>query len=104
MTAAEIPGPAMVPDERSGQGGRSLHETAGPGPAVIEGPGRYKVWESPDGGWVIARALDICQTCRECGCGEQAEAIQVPGMVVRLAMQQGKGKLLSALKMASGRR
>lgn len=74
-----------------------------PEPPVIEGPGRYKVYEAPDGGWVVARAVGICQTCQDCGCGEQAEPVQVPGMVVALARQQGKGRLLGALKAATRR-
>lgn len=72
-------------------------------PEVIEGPGRYIVRKGPDGGWVVGRALGICETCATCGCGEQAELIQVPGMVIQLAMQQGKGKLLGMLKAVSGR-
>lgn len=72
-------------------------------PEVIEGPGRYIVKKAPDGGWVVGRALGICQTCQDCGCGEQAELIQVPGMVIQMAMQQGKGKLLGMLKAVSGR-
>lgn len=72
-------------------------------PEVIEGPGRYAVYKSPDGSWVIARAVDICDNCRACGCGEQAEPVQIPAMVISLAMQQGKGKLMSMLKAVSGR-
>lgn len=68
------------------------------GPPVIEGPGRYKVLAAPDGGWVIARAVGICETCQACGCGEQAEPVQIPGMVISLATSQGKGKILGMLR------
>jgi hypothetical protein len=47
-------------------------------PPVVEGPGRYQVYEAPDGGWVIARATGICETCQGCGCGEQAEVVALP--------------------------
>jgi hypothetical protein len=70
---------------------------------VIEGPGRYIVRRGPDGGWVVGRATGICERCSACGCGEQAELIQVPALVIQLATSQGKGKLLGALKAATGR-
>ena len=71
-------------------------------PPVLEGPGRYVVYESPDGGWVVARAVGICERCEGCGCGEQAEPIAIPGMVVTLARRQGKGKLLGMLGAGRG--
>jgi hypothetical protein len=75
--------------------------TAAPAaPPVIEGPGRYCVFQAPDGGWVVARAVGICDTCQACGCGEQAEPVQVPGLVIQLAMSQGKNKIMSMLKAA----
>ena len=46
--------------------------------------GRYAVYEA-DGGLVIARASGICETCAGCGCGEQADPITVPAMLVALA-------------------
>ena|ERR1700678_4110094 len=98
---AETSGPAMVPGEMPGQGLSVPHETAGPG--LIEGPGRYKIYEAPDGGWVIARATGICGTCQGCGCGEQEEPVQIPGIIVGLARSQGKGKLLGMLKARAGR-
>jgi len=104
MTVKDSPGAAMVPGEKPGQVS-SPRETAVPGdrPPVIEGPGRYVVFEAPDGGWVVARAVGICETCQRCGCGEQADPIQVPGMVVKLAQSQGNGKLLGRLKGMTGR-
>lgn len=79
-------------------------ETPSNSPAVIEGPGRYCVYQAPDGGWVVARAVELCETCLHCGCGEQAEPIQVPAMVIQLAMSQGRGKIMGMLKAATGRR
>jgi|HubBroStandDraft_3_1064219.scaffolds.fasta_scaffold74734_4 hypothetical protein len=72
-------------------------------PPVIEGPGRYIVRQAPDGGWVVGRAVGICQQCADCGCGEQAELITVPGMVIQIAQRQGKGNLLGMLKSVAGR-
>jgi len=47
--------------------------------------GRYAVYSSPDGGLVIARASGICETCANCGCGEQADPITIPAMLVQMA-------------------
>ena len=71
-------------------------------PPVIEGPGRYVVYQAPDGGWVLARAVDLCKTCANCGCGEQAPAVQIPAMVIALAQRQGKGGVMAMLKTATG--
>lgn len=73
-------------------------------PRVIEGPGRYIVREAPDGGWVVGRATGLCKNCTGCGCGEQAELIQVPGMVIALVKRQGAGNLLGALGKTAGNR
>lgn len=70
------------------------------GPKVLE-YGRYRVFEAPDGGWVVARAVDTCETCQACGCGDQAEVINVPAMVIRMARAQGPG-LLGKLKAMRG--
>lgn len=47
-------------------------------PAVIEGPGRYVIYAGPAGGWVIARATGLCETCRDCGCGQQQDPLPIP--------------------------
>ena len=73
---------------------------AAPGPEVIEG-GRYKVSRAPDGSWIIARATGTCDRCQGCGCGDQAELIQVPAMVVSLAQSGGTG-LMGKLKALRG--
>lgn len=72
---------------------------------LIEGPGRYKVFQAPDGSWVVARATGICETCENCGCGEQAEPIVVPGMIVQLANSRlaKNGGLMGMLKAVAGR-
>ncbi len=73
-------------------------------PPLIEGPGRYVVYALPDGGWTILRAGPICDRCENCGCGEQGEPVNVPGIVVQMAMSQGKQRLMGALKaMRNGR-
>jgi hypothetical protein len=105
MTETQTPGTqtsgaAMVPGEIPGQG-VAPHETAAPEPGLIEGPGRYKIFPAPDGGWVIARATGLCEKCGGCGCGEQAEPVQVPGMVVQLARQGGAAKMLGMRKGAA---
>lgn len=73
---------------------------ANPQPETIEGPGRYAVYETPDGGWVIARTTSLCETCLHCGCGEKAEQIPIPAMVLALAKQNGPARLKSMLKAA----
>jgi hypothetical protein len=72
-------------------------------PPVIEGPGRYVVYQAPDGGWVVARAVGICETCQACGCGEQAEAIQVPALIISMASKSGNGRLMGMLSRVAGR-
>lgn len=49
-------------------------------PEVIEGPGRYIVRKAPgsDPGWIVGRAVGICERCQGCGCGEQADPISLP--------------------------
>lgn len=72
------------------------------GPVVIE-YGRYRLFESPDGGWIVARAVGTCERCEHCGCGEQAELIMIPAMVVKMARaQQSGGGLLGKLKAMTG--
>jgi hypothetical protein len=71
-------------------------------PVVLE-YGRYRLFESPDGGWVVARAVGTCETCQNCGCGEQAEPIMIPAMVVKMARaQQNGGGLLSKFRAVTG--
>jgi len=88
-TAAEAePAPAPVPD-------------------VIEGPGRYRVYSAPDGGWVIARAGPLCDRCAGCGCGEQGDPITIPALVIQVARQRlgngGGPGLMAMLKAVTGR-
>lgn len=57
-------------------------------PVTLE-RGRYRVSEAPDGGWVLARAVNTCQSCQSCGCGEAAELVHIPAMVIKMARSQG---------------
>lgn len=68
-------------------------------PQVLE-YGRYRVFEAPDGGWVIARAAATCETCQSCGCGERIDPIQVPAMII--AMARSGGGLARAKAMLRG--
>lgn len=57
-------------------------------PPIVEGPGRYVVYEAPDG-WMLARAVGICDTCRNCGCGEQADPVSLPDFTADRALIMG---------------
>lgn len=65
-------------------------------PVILEA-GRYRVFQAPDGGWVVARAVGTCERCQGCGCGTQAEPIQIPALVIKLALAQG-GSLADKLR------
>jgi hypothetical protein len=69
-------------------------------PAEPAERGRYAIYEEDDGGLVIPRSTGLCETCSECGCGEQAEPLRVPGPLVKMARAaaQGKGGALTKLK------
>ena len=72
-------------------------------PQVLE-HGRYRVFESPDGSWILARAVDTCERCQGCGCGDQADPIHVPAMVIAMARQGGgMGRIKAGLKAVTGR-
>ena len=76
-----------------------------PAPTILEGPGRYKVTEAPDGGWIIARTTGICENCRGCGCGEHAEPITVPGMIIKLVQARiSAGASMNPLEMLKAMR
>jgi len=78
-------------------------------PAVLE-QGRYKVFEDPDGSWVLARAVGTCERCQDCGCGDQADPVHVPAMIIAMARAQagngggGVAGLMSKLKAMRGGR
>ena len=59
--------------------------------------GRYAVYDDGTGGLVIARASGICDTCAGCGCGEQADPITVPAMLVALAKNAAAGGKMPGL-------
>lgn len=54
--------------------------------------GRYRLVELQDGSWAILRALDTCERCRDCDCGEQAEPARIPSFVVSMVKAQLSGK------------
>jgi len=72
-------------------------------PEVLEF-GRYRVFQTPDGGWLLARAVDTCETCQGCGCGEQADPIQVPAMFVAMARQMDGGAVAKMKGLIKGAR
>ena len=54
--------------------------------------GRYRVLGNPDGGMVILRTADTCETCEHCGCGEKREPIgPIPGAVLKMMQSIGAG-------------
>jgi hypothetical protein len=76
---------------------------SGTAPEVLEF-GRYRMFETPDGGWVLARASGTCDRCQECGCGDQADPIHIPAMMVAMAKQGGGlGRAKAALRGVMGR-
>ena len=53
-------------------------------PVVLE-YGRYRMFQAPDGGLVIARAVHTCDTCQSCGCGTQADPVgPIPAVLVKV--------------------
>lgn len=75
-------------------------EIQAPAPELLE-RGRYVLWGMPDGSWRIVRAGPLCETCQECGCGEQQDPIDVPAMVVNIVT--GKGQLPGPLQAMLGK-
>jgi hypothetical protein len=59
--------------------------------------GRYAVYDDGSGGLVIGRASGICETCANCGCGDQADPITVPAMLVALAKNAAAGGKMPGL-------
>ena len=59
--------------------------------------GRYAVYQDAAGGLVIARAAPLCETCAACGCGDQADPLTVPAMLVALARQAAAGGKMPGL-------
>jgi hypothetical protein len=67
--------------------------------------GRYALYRTPDDGVLIARASGICETCQECGCGEQQENFgPVSAVMLQAAQLAGQGRIPEAMKllMANG--
>lgn len=83
MTAAELDGQA---EELDGQA-----EIA----PVVE-HGRYRLFAT-DGGLVLARAVDTCERCQACGCGQQADPLPLPDP------RRGRGHLIAWLTTNANR-
>ena len=80
----------------------------GSAPAIPEPAerGRYAIYMQPDGGLLIARRVELCERCLDCGCGEPADPVwPIPGSLVAMARAaaSGKVKLPAAIKAAMRR-
>jgi len=65
--------------------------------------GRYKVSEV-GGSWIIARSTDTCERCQSCGCGDRADPITVPAMLIAMARSGGgMSRIREGLKGLTGR-
>lgn len=60
-------------------------------PVTLEA-GRYKAVLLADGSAAILRATSTCETCANCGCGEQQEAVRIPAMIINLVKAQMNGE------------
>jgi hypothetical protein len=58
---------------------------------VVLAYGRFKLSEAPDGSLVAGVATDICDRCRDCGCGDKRPPYSVPGMLVKMFSSRLKG-------------
>ena len=81
-------------------------ETPAPEPSER---GRYAVYDTPDGGLLIARTSGICERCQECGCGTPRDPLgPVPGGVIEMAKMAAAGKIklpnMKQLKQLAGSR
>lgn len=81
-----------------------MTESNGQEPQIVE-HGRYRMYAADDG-LVLARAVDTCERCQGCGCGEQAEPIPLPDprkgqmhVIAWLAANSNKGFLGAFGKM-----
>jgi len=60
--------------------------------------GRYAIYQTSDGGYVVARAVDLCDSCLGCDCGNRAAQLEAPGWAVKL--MAGAGSPAGMLKAA----
>ena len=66
--------------------------------------GRYAVYQTLDGGWVIATAGPLCQNCAGCRCGQAyRDPIQVPPFVVNMITGGGMSALPAPLRAMLGK-
>lgn len=62
--------------------------------------GRYAFYVQPDESVIIARSANICQTCIDCGCGDQQPPIgPYPSHIVQAVVLIGQGKMAEAMKL-----
>lgn len=70
--------------------------------------GRYALHAPPDGSYVVARSVDLCERCRNCGCGTPAEPLIAPAALMKMApmfakLTEGGSGGLARLKALLGR-
>jgi hypothetical protein len=74
-----------------------------PGLPVLLERGRYALSEMRDGSWVIVRAVPLCESCQNCGCGEQDELPAIPKLYVDVLtgrVQANVRQMLAQVKKA----
>jgi hypothetical protein len=54
--------------------------------------GRFALTAMPDGSLVLRHATPLCETCQECGCGEQRDPIVIPAMLAGIIRAHGAGQ------------
>lgn len=81
-----------------------MTETNGHTPPEPLEQGRYKVFPQASG-FIIARAVNTCDRCQSCDCGEQQEILDMsPAGVARLLGQARKAGLIKGfLPLGGGR-
>jgi hypothetical protein len=80
----------------------AVETPADPAAPVPLEAGRYKVF-SQDNGFVIARAVNTCERCAGCGCGDQQEPLDISPAGVAKLMSQARAAGLVRLPFGLGR-
>ena len=52
--------------------------------------GRYAIHTPDDGSWVVARQVNLCESCLTCGCGDAADPLVAPAALVKMAPMFGR--------------
>ena len=63
-------------------------ETDAPAQPDVRQYGRYKLSATPDGQGMLARAVNTCESCQSCGCGDQQELVPMPGVLLKILTGQ----------------